>query len=214
MNYKHPNLFVMIPYEERNRVSGYFDLSVVGEEYAKLLGDLTDELSTYAVSKNDVGENAVIIPILRAGMSMSNRLTKRLPKADVDMDKVIRMCIIHDLGECFTGDIPTFDKKQVHEDIEENLLFNWIDTLPSYYAEEMKALYNEMTERKTVEAKIYKAIDSLEALIQHNASDLSTWIPKEYKLNLTYADDRVSFSEYLTTLRQAIREDTLAKIEK
>ena len=45
MNYKHPNLFVMIPYEERNRVSGYFDLSVVGEEYAKLLGDLTDELS-------------------------------------------------------------------------------------------------------------------------------------------------------------------------
>ena len=29
MNYKHPNLFVMIPYEERNRVSGYFDLSVV-----------------------------------------------------------------------------------------------------------------------------------------------------------------------------------------
>lgn len=83
MNYKHPNLFVMIPYEERNRVSGYFDLSVVGEEYAKLLGDLTDELSTYAVSKNDVGENAVIIPILRAGMSMSNRLTKRLPKADV-----------------------------------------------------------------------------------------------------------------------------------
>ena len=54
-------------------------------------------------------------------------------------------------------------KRQVHEDIEENLLFNWIDTLPSYYAEEMKALYNEMTERKTVEAKIYKAIDSLEA---------------------------------------------------
>ena len=93
-------------------------------------------------------------------------------------------------------------KRQVHEDIEENLLFNWIDTLPSYYAEEMKALYNEMTERKTVEAKIYKAIDSLEALIQHNASDLSTWIPKEYKLNLTYADDRVSFfriSYYITT---------------
>ena len=29
---------------------------------------------------------------------------------DADMDKVTRMCIIHDLGECFTGDIPTFDK--------------------------------------------------------------------------------------------------------
>ena len=133
---------------------------------------------------------------------------------NADMDKVIRMCIIHDLGECFTGDIPTFSKEQVHEDIEENLLFNWIETLHAYYAEEMKALYNEMAERETVEAKIYKAIDSLEALIQHNASDLSTWIPKEYELNLTYADDRVSFSEYLTELRQAIREDTLAKIEE
>ena len=83
MNYKHPNLFVMIPYEERNRVSGYFDLSVVGEEYAKLLGDLTDELSTYAVSKNDVGENAVIIPILRAGMSMSGLLPATWTICDV-----------------------------------------------------------------------------------------------------------------------------------
>lgn len=70
MNYTHPNLFVMIPYEERNRVSGYFDLSVVGEEYAQLLGNLTDELSTYSVMKNDVGENTVIIPILRAGISL------------------------------------------------------------------------------------------------------------------------------------------------
>ena len=37
---------------------------------------------------------------------------------DVDMDKVIRMCIINDLGECFNGDIPTFSKEQVHEDTE------------------------------------------------------------------------------------------------
>ena len=29
---------------------------------------------------------------------------------DVDIDKVIRMCLIHDLGECFIGDIPTFAK--------------------------------------------------------------------------------------------------------
>ena len=29
---------------------------------------------------------------------------------EADMDKVIRMCIIHDLGEAFTGDIPTFEK--------------------------------------------------------------------------------------------------------
>ena len=41
---------------------------------------------------------------------------------DVDMDKVIKMCIIHDLGEAFTGDIPTFEKNKDHEKAEEVLL--------------------------------------------------------------------------------------------
>ena len=77
----------------------------------------------------------------------------------------------------------------------------------------MIALYEEMAERKTIESKIYKAIDGLEALIQHNISDLSTWIPKEYELNKTYADDKVAFSEYLTELREEIRKDTMKKSE-
>ena len=131
---------------------------------------------------------------------------------EVDMEKVIRMCIIHDLGECFTGDIPTFDKTKVHEENEEKLLYSWVRTLPENYANEMIALYEEMAERKTIESKIYKAIDGLEALIQHNISDLSTWIPKEYELNKTYADDKVAFSEYLTELREEIRKDTMGKI--
>lgn len=133
---------------------------------------------------------------------------------DIDMDKVILMCIIHDLGECFTGDIPTFDKNEEHENLEEKLLNNWIASLPQRYASEMSELYQEMKERKTNESKLFKAIDSLEALIQHNASDLSTWIDKEYQLNLTYGDDKVAFSNYLIALRQAIREDTIEKINK
>lgn len=133
---------------------------------------------------------------------------------EADMNKVIQMCIIHDLGECFTGDIPTFDKTQTNEETEENLLYGWIKSLPENYANEMIALYEEMTERKTVEAKIYKAIDGLEALIQHNISDLSTWIPKEYELNKTYAYDKVEFSDYLKELRDEIKKDTLEKIEK
>ena len=132
---------------------------------------------------------------------------------EVDMDKVIRMCIIHDLGECFTGDIPSFDKNQEHEEIEERLLYNWVSSLPEPYAVEMKELYKEMEKRETIESKVYKAIDSLEALIQHNISDLSTWIPKEFDLNLTYADDKVAFSDYLKALRQAVRDDTLKKID-
>ena len=131
---------------------------------------------------------------------------------EVDMNKVVQMCIIHDLGECFTGDIPTFDKTKAHEETEENLLYSWVRTLPENYASDMIALYEEMAERKTIESKIYKAIDGLEALIQHNISDLSTWIPKEYELNKTYADDKVDFSEYLKELREEIRKDTFKKI--
>ena len=131
---------------------------------------------------------------------------------EVNMDKVIRMCIIHDLGEAFTGDIPTFEKVQADEKTEKNLLYSWVNSLPAKYAKEMISLYEEMAERKTIEAQIYKAIDGLEALIQHNVSDLSTWIPREYELNKTYADDKVAFSEYLTTLRQAVREDTFKKL--
>lgn len=131
---------------------------------------------------------------------------------EVDMDKVIRMCIIHDLGECFTGDIPVFDKSKEHEIREDELLMEWVESLPSPVSKEMKSLYAEMGQRETTEAKLYKAIDSLEAVMQHNISDISTWIPLEYELNLTYGNDRVEFSEYLQTLREELRRDSLQKI--
>jgi len=132
--------------------------------------------------------------------------------SEADMDKVISMCLIHDLGEAFTGDIPTFDKTQKDEITEEMLLDQWVATLPEKQAAEMRGLYAEMAKRETLEAKIYKALDGLEALIQHNESSLDTWIPREYELNLTYAEDRVTFSDYLTELRREIKADTVSKI--
>ncbi|MBQ6373399.1 MAG: HD domain-containing protein [Clostridia bacterium] len=133
---------------------------------------------------------------------------------DADMDKVIRMCLVHDLGECFTGDIPVFKKQESDEAREEALLMEWIDSLPSPFCAQLRALYQEMTERKTLEAKIYKAMDSLEAVIQHNESDLSTWEPHEYQLNRDYAWERVAFSGFLTDLRKAIYRETETKIEQ
>ena len=41
---------------------------------------------------------------------------------EADMDRVVRMCLIHDLGEAFTGDIPTFEKTEADEQREETLL--------------------------------------------------------------------------------------------
>lgn len=133
---------------------------------------------------------------------------------EADMNKVIKMCLIHDLGEAFTGDIPTFEKTSAHEQREGELLGAWVDALPEPYAGEMRALYREMAARESLEARIYKAIDSLEAVIQHNESPLNTWVPHEYSLNLTYGDDKVAFSDYLSRLRQAVREDTLKKISE
>ena len=142
---------------------------------------------------------------------MAFLMKEKFPEAD--MDKVIRMCIIHDLGEAFTGDIPSFYKTAADEEKEESLLYNWVRSLPKEKAEEMMALYQEMEQRQTLEAKIYKTIDGLEAVIQHNFSDLSTWLPNEYTLNQTYAQDRVGFSPYLTQLRVEMLQDTLQKIE-
>lgn len=131
-----------------------------------------------------------------------------------DMDKVIRMCLIHDLGECFTGDIPTFEKGAADEDREQVLLNQWVEGLPGAVSAEFRELFREMEARQTQEAKIYKALDGLEAVFQHNHSDLSTWLPLEYELNQTYAEDRVQFSGYLTRLRHLLREETQEKIAR
>ena len=131
---------------------------------------------------------------------------------ELDIDRVVRMCLIHDLGECFTGDIPTFLKTDVDRDTEDSLLAQWVKTLPPAVSEEMQALYAEMDAQETPEAKLYKALDKLEALIQHNESPLDTWAENEYELNKTYALDTVRFSGWLTALRQKILVDTLEKI--
>lgn len=133
---------------------------------------------------------------------------------DLDMDKVTAMCLIHDLGECFTGDIPTFLKTKADERTEDSLLDAWVASLPEPVRSDMRALYAEMNAQKTPEARVYKSLDKLEAVIQHNESPISTWEPNEYDLNRTYAFDTVAFSEWLTALRKEILADTLQKIEE
>ncbi len=132
---------------------------------------------------------------------------------DADMDKVVNMCLVHDLGECFTGDIPTFQKTDKDRKTEDQLLYQWVNSLPDELSKELSALYDEMQAQKTLESKIYKALDKLEALIQHNESPLDTWSENEFEMNKTYAFDTVAFSQWLTELRKAILEDTISKIE-
>ena len=133
---------------------------------------------------------------------------------DLDIDRVVGMCLIHDLGECFTGDIPAFIKTDSDRNTEDSLLHQWVKTLPPELSEDLAGLYAEMDALETKEAKLYKALDKLEALIQHNESPLDTWSENEFELNKTYAFDAVAFSGWLSSLRKAVLEDTLKKIEQ
>jgi len=141
---------------------------------------------------------------------MAFLLKKEFPQAD--MERVMEMCLIHDLGECFTGDIPTFVKTDDDRETEDSLLRKWLDSLPLEITSDMRTLYDELEAQVTVESRICKALDKLEALIQHNESPLDTWAENEYELNKTYAFDTAAFSEWLTALRQEILCDTLKKI--
>lgn len=173
-------------------------------EVAVRLKDTTRHCYTAKGRHESVAEHCWMMTL------MAFFLREEFPEAD--MDKVIRMCIIHDLGEAFTGDIPSFDKTAENEQTEEQLLLQWVNSLPEQTRREMTALFDEMEQRQTAEAMIYKAIDALEAVIQHNDSDLATWIPREYELNKTYGDDKVAFSPYLQALRAEVRQDTLKKL--
>lgn len=143
---------------------------------------------------------------------MAMLLRPEFPGAD--MDKVVRMCLIHDLGEAFTGDIPTFWKKDADTEKEDALFNSWVQTLPEETKEEFSSLLAEMNAQETQEAKIYKALDKMEAVIQHNESDISTWLPLEYDLQLRYGAENVTFSPYMQALKAEIDQWTMRKIEE
>ena len=130
----------------------------------------------------------------------------------LDMDKVLRMCVIHDLGESFTGDIPAFDKNADHRIEEQRRLNAWITSFPEPTKTTFFDLLEEMNAMSTDEARLYKALDNLEAVIQHNESDISSWLPLEYDLQLTYGADKVGFSSYLTRLKAELDDWTRKKI--
>lgn len=132
----------------------------------------------------------------------------------LDMNKVLRMCILHDLGEAFTGDIPAFEKTPADREKEHALFKEWVRTIPDPQGSQFLALVEEMEKLESPEAKLYKALDKLEAVIAHNESDIRTWLPLEYDLQLSYGKEDVQFSSYLKTLKSSVDAWTREKIEK
>ena len=179
-------------------------LSII--KVAEKLKCITRHCDTSCGSRESVAEHSWRVAL------MAMLLEDEFP--DTDINKVIKMCLIHDLGEIFTGDIATFWKTDADCDKEESMLWGWIKTFPEFQKNSFTALLGEMEQLSTNEAKLYKALDKLEAVIQHNESDISTWLPLEYDLQLTYGSEEVKFSDYLMRLKDDIDSWTRKKIEE
>ncbi|WP_330400931.1 HD domain-containing protein [Lacrimispora amygdalina] len=132
----------------------------------------------------------------------------------IDMNKVIRMCLIHDWGEALTGDIPAFLKTESDEETEALAIETLLKNLPDSMAQEYSVLFEEMADLNTEEAILVKALDKTETLIQHNEAGSGTWLPLEYELNLTYGNEVCGHFETTKRLRDTVREHTLRIIQE
>jgi putative hydrolase of HD superfamily len=103
-------------------------------------------------------------------------------KEKIDVNKVVKMVLVHDLPEIYSGDIMVYNKKQGEiskEDIEAaDKIFGM---LPQPQGDELKAMWREFEEKKTPEAKFAAAIDRLEPIMQNHAHNGGAW--KEHKIS-------------------------------
>ena len=121
---------------------------------------------------------------------------------ELDINKVIRMCLVHDFGEAVTGDIPSFNKTADQEKEEDKAIKSLLSSLPDDIRTELSSLFDEMNALETPEAKLFKSLDNLEAIVSHNEADISTWIPLEYEENLVYGQKNCEWSNWTRVLRE------------
>ncbi len=131
---------------------------------------------------------------------------------NIDISKVIKMCLIHDFGEALTGDIPAFLKTEENEKKEKRAIEELTSLLPEDTKKELFLLFEEMEALSTDESKLYKSLDNIEAVISHNEADISTWLPREYDENLTYGRENSEWSEWTKMLREEVKKDSVNKI--
>lgn len=211
--------------EELNKINQEFDVKMmlVCEEFEVVYRDPVIEMmnflhlaekmkTTYRHSEcSDRSKESVAEHSHRLSL-MAMLIKDQFP--DIDHNKLVRMCIVHDLGESITTDIPTFEKTDDHEKTEVLAQNQIIEMLSGSVKQEFKELFDEINALETKEAKIYKCLDKLEAVIQHNEASLDSWIELEYELNVTYGTKECSQFEFMKKWREAVREDTIRKLEE
>lgn len=127
---------------------------------------------------------------------------------EVDMSRVIKICIVHDLGEIINGDIPAPDQSNTEgkSQNERNDFLELISSLPEHLRSELLELWDEYENASSKEAKIAKAFDKLETIIQHNQGINSAEF--DYSFNLNYGKEYTSIHPVISSIRKILDEET------
>lgn len=136
----------------------------------------------------------------------------------IDINKALKMVIVHDITECIVGDIPYTtqnDKVKKLKAIQErNAIDDIQKRLNNQVGDELKELWLEFEEGETQEAKFVKSLDNLEVQIQHNIAPMETWEPVEIGLLFTKMNKSCSCDKFLNTLRQVVIDRGVKKLEQ
>lgn len=132
--------------------------------------------------------------------------------AGMDMLKILKICLVHDLGEAIHGDIPAIDKG-LHPDKGEREkadLLHLTRSLDEPHRAGILALWQEYEDAASPEARAVKALDKLETILQHNQGLNPPDF--DYAFNLGYGRKHTSAEPLFALMRSLIDEATLGRI--
>ncbi|WP_141557016.1 HD domain-containing protein [Bacillus pseudomycoides] len=150
-------------------------------------------------------------------MSLMAVLVQPYLDKEVNMEKLLKMVIIHDLVEAEARDIPAFDTMNSEQlqlqkqENEQKAILNIKHTLEGPLGDELYNLWIEFEAKETYEAKVANALDKLEVKIQHNEADIDTWIPIEHKMTFQVAK-HTDFDSFLSKLQKIIEQEGEKKL--
>jgi putative hydrolases of HD superfamily len=131
----------------------------------------------------------------------------------IDLARLLKMCLIHDLGEAIGGDVPAPAQKAgaSKADRERSDLVQLIAPLPPALQQEIVDLWDEYEAAGSPEAKIAKGLDKLETILQHNQGKNPANF--DYAFNLEYGLRYTAADPIMSALRQRLDEET-ARLQK
>ncbi len=148
-------------------------------------------------------------------MSLMALLLHRHLEHPVNLERSLKMIIVHDLVEAEVGDVPFFEtgpRKAAKAERERQAIENLRSQLSNETGEEIYQLWYEFEEVATPEAKFAKAIDNLEVQLQHNLADFGTWEEIEYDLVYNKMDKHCQHDGFLQMFCDAIKAGGEAKM--